>query len=101
MGTEALGSYRRAWLLSGAAQLPPIYPSPGSPPSVGSKGGFLQAKVGPVDGQSLSVLSSRVQAKPGETKWQIVTGQSLNPLWQPPRQPLTLANNSMERLSEV
>lgn len=35
----------------------------GSPHSVGSKGGFFQAKIGPVDRQSLSGLSGRIQAE--------------------------------------
>lgn len=47
---------------------PPACPSPGGPHSVGSKGGFFQAKIGPVDGQSLSGLSSRIQAESVKTK---------------------------------
>lgn len=46
---------------------------PGRPPrgllqhprSVGSKGGFFQAEIGPVDGQSLSGLPGRIQTEPG------------------------------------
>lgn len=34
--------------------------------SVGCKGGFFQAKIGPVDRQSLSGLSCRIQAEPFE-----------------------------------
>lgn len=47
---------------------PPAHtrPSLGSPHSVGSKGGFFQAKIGPVDGQSLSGLPGGVQAEPFE-----------------------------------
>lgn len=50
----------------GAARPPPACPSPCGPYSVGSKSGFFQGKVGPVDGQSLSGLSSGVQAEPFE-----------------------------------
>lgn len=46
---------------NGLGELP--HPSPGGPHSVGSKGGFFQAKIGPVDGQSLSGLSGRIQAE--------------------------------------
>lgn len=42
---------------------PSTRPSPGGPHSVGSKSGFFQAKIGPVDGQSLSGLSSRIQTE--------------------------------------
>lgn len=42
---------------------PPARPSPGGPHSVGSKSGFFQAKIGPVDGQSLSGLSSGIQTE--------------------------------------
>lgn len=35
------------------------------PRSVGGKGGFFQAEVGPVDGQSLSGLPGRIQTEPG------------------------------------
>lgn len=37
----------------------------GDPHSVGSKGGLFQAKVGPVDGQSLSGLPGGIQAESG------------------------------------
>lgn len=52
---------------------PPACPSPGGPHSVGGKSGLFQAKIGPVDGQSLSGLSSRIQTESVETKSQTVT----------------------------
>ena len=45
---------------------PPARPSPGGPCSVGSKGGFFQAEIGPVDGQSLSGLPSGIQTEPAK-----------------------------------
>lgn len=52
---------------------PPARPSPGGPHSVGGKSGLFQAKIGPVDGQSLSGLSSRIQTESVGTKSQTVT----------------------------
>lgn len=74
---RAASSQSGGWGVSGAAHPaqpwastaapgpgpPPARPSPGSPHSVGSKGGFFQAEIGPVDGQPLSGLSSGVQTK--------------------------------------
>lgn len=47
---------------------PPAHSSSGGPHSVGSKSGFFQAKIGPVDGQSLPGLSSGIQTESVETK---------------------------------
>jgi len=44
-------------------------------PLVGSKRGLLQAKIGPVDGQSLPRLSCRVQAEPVERMKNILIGE--------------------------
>lgn len=44
----------------------PGHPSPGRPYSVGSKGGFFQARIGPVDGHSLSGLT-----EPSRIFWNI------------------------------
>lgn len=61
---------------------PPAHPSPGGPHSVGSKSSFFQAKIGPVDGQSLSGLSSGIQTESVKTKSQTVTdGNSPHPSW--------------------
>lgn len=57
-----------------AAEQQALVEGPGRPPrrplqhprSVGSKGGFFQAEVGPVDGQSLSGLPGRIQTEPFE-----------------------------------
>lgn len=61
---------------------PPAHPSPGGPHSVGSKSSFFQAKIGPVDGQSLSGLSSGIQTESVKTKSQTVTdSNSPHPSW--------------------
>lgn len=51
--------------LVGGLGRPPRHPLQ-HPRSVGSKGGFFQAEVGPVDGQSLSGLPGRIQTEPFE-----------------------------------
>lgn len=43
-------------------------PSPYCVISMCSKGGFFQAKIGPVDGKSLPCLSGRIQAEPEKKK---------------------------------
>lgn len=81
---------------------PPACPSPGGPRSVGSKGGFFQAEIGPVDGQSLSGLPSGIQTEPAKKRSPAVTGgrgphpgcsrrspapngaQRAGPRWRPP-----------------
>lgn len=78
----------------------PMHLSSGGPLSVGSKSGFFQAKIGPVDGQSLSVLSGRIQAESGRQKakqsWGIVP--HLLSSWVPTFRTMASAPNVLRSL---